>query len=202
MPNTQKRFRELTVEARKRGATKTKVIPARNIIVDSRARLKCSIPLCDNYGKHLLCPPNVMPVDEFRRALESYKHALLLQIESDEDSLDKSTKHLDRELCIGLENATRARRSEKKLMQLVEEMEAFAFKKGFYLAAGLSGSECVLCKSCVGQGSKEPCRHPFRARPSMQALGIDVARTCLLAGMPIAFSSEQKVRWTGIILLD
>ena len=202
MTNAPKRFTELIVEARKRGATKAKVIPVRSIVVDERVRLKCLVPLCDNYGKHLLCPPNVMSIDEFRRTLKSFKHAPLLQIESDEDSLDKSTRHLDGELCTDLEKATGTRRFEKKLMQLVEAMEAFAFKKGFYLAAGLGGSECVLCKICVGQGSSEPCRHPFRARPSSQALGIDVIRTCERAGMPIRLSSDRKVRWTGIVLLD
>ncbi|OGS56914.1 MAG: hypothetical protein A3K60_01855 [Euryarchaeota archaeon RBG_19FT_COMBO_56_21] len=202
MPNTPKRLGELVTEAKKRGASRAKIVPASIIVLDERVRLKCSVPLCDNYGRHLLCPPNVMPMDQFRRTLKSFKHALLLQIESDYDSLDKSTKHLDADLCTNLEKATGTRGFERKLTQLVEEMEALAFKKGFYLAAGLGGSECILCETCVGQGSEEPCRHPFRARPSMQALGIDVIRTCESAGMPIRLSSDHKVRWTGIVLLD
>jgi predicted metal-binding protein len=202
VPTDARRRRELPSEAKRRGASRAKVVPTSVIVVDPRVRLKCSIPLCDNFGRHLLCPPNVMPIDQFREALKAFKNALLLQIESDYDSSDKSNLHLDAEMCADLHEVTEARRFEKKLTQLVEEMEALAFKKGFYFATGLGGCECVLCDTCVGQGSKNPCRHPFRARPSMQALGIDVIKTCKRAGMPVKLSSSQKVRWTGLVLLD
>lgn len=192
----------LVTEAKKRGASRAKVIPSRMVVVDERVRLKCSVPLCDNYGRHLLCPPHVIPVAQFREMLASYKHALLLQIDADYDSLDKSTKHLDADLSKELETTIGSKKLESELARIVEEMEALAFKSGFHLAAGLGCSECSLCETCVGQGSEEPCRHPFKARPSMQAMGIDVIRTCELAGMPVSLSSNKRVRWTGLVLLD
>ncbi|UCE81580.1 MAG: DUF2284 domain-containing protein, partial [Methanobacteriota archaeon] len=49
--------------------------------------------------------------------------------------------------------------------------------------------------------SGEHCRYPFEARPSMEALGIDVFKTCGNAGLPLYFSSKKRARWTGLILL-
>ena len=89
-----------------------------------------------------------------------------------------------------------------KLHRLVNKIETTAFKNGYYLAAGFIGGECNLCRECVSPKSAKPCRHPFEARPSMEAMGIDVIRTCRKAGMPVSLSSREKVRWTGLVLLD
>lgn len=142
-----------------------------------------------------------MPVEEFKEILDSYEDALLLQIEADVDSRDKSVKHLDESICEDLEPKTGATEWQSKLLRLVNEMEAIAFKMGFYFAAGLSGGECCLCVDCVSPQSGKPCLHPFEARPSMEAMGIDVVRTCKKAGMPVVLSSETNVRWTGLVLL-
>lgn len=197
-----KELDSLVREAIKRGADRAKIIRTSVIVVDERVRLKCTVPLCDNYGRHLLCPPNLMPIDEFRKVLKAYNYGLLIQVDSEYDSTDRASRHIDRDLCVEVEEASPgAHKWEKKLQGLVEQMESVAFKKGFYLAAGLSCSHCLLCRDCVGQGSEEPCRHPFRARPSMQAMGIDVIKTCERARMPVRLSSSEKVKWTGLVLL-
>jgi predicted metal-binding protein len=185
-----------------RGATDAKIIQSKDVAVDSRVRLKCMVPMCENYGRHLLCPPNLMSVEEFRNTLSLYKRALLIQLESDIDSTDKSKKRLGRELIEELKLKTGSDRFEPRLHEIVSLAEAAAFKEGCYLAAGFIGSECMLCQECVSQKGPHQCRHPFEARPSMQAMGIDVIKTCEKAGMPIKLSSTKKVRWTGLVLLD
>jgi predicted metal-binding protein len=79
-------------------------------------------------------------------------------------------------------------------------LEAEAFKAGYYYAAGFSGGICLLCPTCAGVGN--PCRHPYEARPSMEGVGIDVFKTAANAGLPIALSSDQPVRWTGLLLVE
>jgi predicted metal-binding protein len=192
----------LVALAKRLGATKAKAIPADDIVVDERVRLKCSVPLCSNHGKHLLCPPNIMTVEEFRRIVSAYSTAIIIQLEADYDSSDKSPSRLSGQLQKRLETETGGERWEKRLHSIVAEVEAAAFKSGFYLAAGLIGSECLLCPECVGQNTGQECRHPFQARPSMQAVGIDVVRTCKKAGMPVSLSSKTKVKWTGLVLLE
>lgn len=197
----QRKFAELVETAKKNGATDAKIIDVKNIVVDKRVRLKCAIPPCQYYNRHLLCPPNLMPVDEFKEIVKLYKKALILQVEADVDSSDKSDENLDYELCKELEAKTREFEWELKLHKLVNLLETFAFKQGFYLAAGLIGGQCHLCSECVTPQSGEPCKRPFESRPSMEAMGIDVWRTCQNVGLPLKLSSKDKVKWTGLVLL-
>ncbi len=202
MAKSDHRVSSLIKEAKRLGATDAKAISARDIFVDERVRLKCLVPLCQNYGRHLMCPPDLLPMDAFRRILEAYHRAILVQLESDVDSVDKSRGRLDRKMARRLERTTGAHMAERRLHAIINDLEAVAFKKGFYLAAGLIGSECLLCEECVGRADAKACRHPFRARPSMQALGIDVIKTSRKAGLPVELSSNSEVRWTGLLLLD
>jgi predicted metal-binding protein len=163
--------------------------------------MKCSVPLCSSYGRNLMCPPNVMSVEEFSKILKQYSKAILLQVETDMDSSNKSDRSLDGPLCEELDEATHSAKWKKALHSLVNSVETEAFKQGFYLAAGLTGGECSLCEECVHVGSGSQCRHPFEARPSMESVGIDVVMTSERAGMPVRLSSKTKVRWTGLVLL-
>lgn len=181
---------------------RAKIIPARDVVVDERVRLKCAVPRCGCYGTHLLCPPNLTTVDEFRRILSRYKLGIIVQVESVVDSSDKARGRLTGSLCKRIESVTGSRAWQVKLHRLVNKIETTAFKKGYYLAAGFIGGECSLCRVCVSPYSAKPCRHPFEARPSMEAMGIDVIGTCRKARMPVSLSSRERVRWTGLILLE
>jgi predicted metal-binding protein len=192
-------FGFLVERALELGATSAALLPADQVVVDERVRLKCQVPACPGYGNYLHCPPNTMSVREFRRTLDKYSIALLVQIESGRDSLDldpevragKSLAELEAELH---GDATLA------LGRLVGGVEAEAFKAGYYYAAGFTGGICILCPTCVGPG--EACRHPLEARPAMEGLGIDVFRTAANAGLPISLSSAEPVKWTGLILVE
>jgi predicted metal-binding protein len=188
--------------AKEQGASGAKLISTKDVRVDKRVRLKCIVPRCSGYGTNLMCPPNVMSVDEFTEILGLYHNAILVQVEADADSSDKSSHSLDLQLCEDIEKSTNSSKWQRKLLTLVKRVETEAFKQGFYLAAGLSGGECCLCRVCVQPKSGQNCRHPFEARPSMEAMGIDVIRTCENAGMPVNLSSKRRVKWTGLVLLD
>ena len=192
--------KDLVDEAKRLGAAHAKVIFTKDIVVDKRVRLKCAVPVCSGYGTHLMCPPNVMSVDEFREILSAYKKALLFQVEADCGSLDRApgeslSKRVE-------DRITEPDESMKKLHLLVNALETMAFKRGFHFATGLIGGQCMLCPECIPPGSGKACRHPFEARPSMEAMGIDVVRTCERVGLKISLSSKESVRWTGLVLLD
>jgi len=195
-------MKDLVSAARKFGADEVKAISTKDIIIDKRVRLKCGIPVCSDYGRHLLCPPNLMSVDEFSEVVGLYKRAIIVQVVSDVDSLEKSNRPLDAALCESVEKSTNTVKWERRLHDVVNRLETHAFKKGFYLAAGLIGGSCSLCRECVTPASGERCRHPFQARPSMEAMGMDVVATCKRVGLPLNLSSSKKVRWTGLVLLD
>ncbi len=195
--------------AKERQATNAVSFDAEGVVVDERVRLKCLVPVCDDYGLNLMCPPNVMGVQEFREVLTKYSWAILIQIErmiptymkkeiqqaKDVAALYKSTKFLDS-----------YRKSfdpiKSKLHRIVHEVEAQAFGLGYRFAAGFIGGSCKLCPACVAiSNSQEPCRHPFRARPSMEAVGIDVFKTAENAGLPFTIPPKNKTVWNGLVLI-
>jgi len=196
-----KRFSESVEVALRAGATAARIIPSNWVVIDERVRLKCEVPRCAGYGQYLTCPPYVMSVEAFSKIRSSYKWGLLVQVEAkDIDSTDKDKGRINRTIL--KENRKLHRSFKLKLLEIVEAVESAAFKKGMRFAAGLVGGSCVLCERCVDDKSSQVCRHPFRARPPMEAVGIDVVKTAQNAGLPIHLSSSKNVVWTGLILLD
>lgn len=193
-------FEKLVKIALEGGAKAARVMPAHAVVVDHRVRLKCEVPRCAGYGRYLTCPPYVMDADAFRTTLSKYQWCLLVQVEAEDiDSTDKDTGGIDR--AVLKENRDPHRPFKLKLLEIVERVEASAFKKGMRFAAGFIGGSCVLCDRCVDDKAADSCRHPFRARPAMEAVGIDVFKTAENAGLPIHLSSTENVRWTGLVLL-
>jgi predicted metal-binding protein len=186
--------------ARKAGATAAKIIPSNMVVVDERVRFKCEVPRCAGYNQYLTCPPHVMAVGSFLKILSRYEWCLLVQVEAtDIDSTDKGTVRIDQTV---LRNSRELHLPYKlKLLNVVETVEAAAFKKGMHFATGLVGGSCALCERCIENKFSDACRHPFRARPAMEGVGIDVFRTAQNADLPIHLSSSNNVQWTGIVLL-
>jgi len=172
------------------GASKVLSIPVSHVIIDERVRLKCQVPLCDGFHKNLMCPPFVMPVEEFRKVLGCYEEAILLQTEGVIDVLTDGKPGRDVFIPAG------------RLHDLVNRGEGEAFRAGFRFAAGLIGGCCRLCEVCVAIDNSRICRFPFRARPSMEAMGIDVVATLENAGLSLTFPISDRVTWTGLILLQ
>jgi predicted metal-binding protein len=171
------------------GATRTILIKARDVVVDERVRLKCRVPICEAYGQNLMCPPHVPPVEEFRGALAEFSDALLIQF------------------TVSLPQDPNGRKEDvfaaaKRLHELVNLGEKTAFEEGFRFATGLIGGCCRLCDECEGVKPGGRCTHPFKARPSMEAMGIDVTATTEEAGLAVpSYPIDQSVTWTGLILL-
>ncbi len=176
---------QLQNEAVRLGATTAKIIPASSIIMDQRVRLKCLVPLCDQYNQNLMCPPHLPSVEEFRKSLRGYSKALFVQL-----TLYKKEKVSKAE----------ARSYGLRLHKIIHELEKKAFSSGYPLAAGLIGGSCKLCRKCVGPPN--PCRHPLMARPSMEGMGIDVIRTAQKIGLPFKFPSEHRLIWNGLVLIE
>ncbi len=191
------------------GATHAASFKAKGVVVDERVRLKCLVPICDDYGLNLMCPPYVMSLREFKEALAKYNWVILIQIEKlvpaemmmeiqradDVASLYESTKFLD--------SYNKSFDPVKlKLHRIVHKVEARSFALGYRFATGFIAGSCKLCPECVASSnSKESCRHPFRARPSMEAVGIDVFKTAENAGLPFSVPPKNKTVWNGLVLV-
>jgi predicted metal-binding protein len=209
---------QLELFATEQGVYRARAFSARLVVFDERVRLKCQIPLCPHYGRSLTCPPNVPPFEEFVKAVQRYRTALLVQTRS---ALNGDIAACDREEVLkyfaSLGAAHKDTGGEKtgdekdldamkiaaiRLHKLVNEVERKAMSMGFHYAMGLIGGVCMLCHECAGAGSGKPCRHPYEARPSMEGVGIDVIRTAAKAGLSFELPPKQEIVWSGLILID
>lgn len=160
------------------GATQAKIVSTKEIPVDDRVPLKCQIPRCFGYGTSAHCPPNTLKPQELREHLKSYQWALFFIKEVSPEIIvrDRSTikERIDAYLTV---------------FDIVSEIESMAFHNGHYLAFGLGAGSCrhSLCsqqKTCRAlEGDR--CRHSLKARPSMEAVGIDVYQMVTRAGWDI-----------------
>lgn len=196
---------ELARRAVDLGADRAASVAAAAVVVDARVGLKCRVPLCSSYGRNLMCPPAVMTGAEIAAVLARYTEALVVQADipltqARVDELADGRRYAEAHDEIG--RSTSLRESQNRFATIMTALERDAFMGGHRYAAAFAGGECVLCDECVGQGSGEPCRRPFEARPSMEAVGIDVVATAEAAGLSIELPAAEHPAWTGLLLVD
>ena len=198
---------DLAVES---GASRATAIEADKIVVDERVQLKCRYPPCEFYGRSRMCPPFTPTAKEFREYLSRYGYGILVQIEAlitneVRDHIERPDAKLS-ELMMdkGVRKAVKDRLTRffpiwKKLLDVISRVEGEAFKRGYYFSLGLSAGACPLCDVC---DPEQPCKHPFAARPSMEAVGIDVYTTAKNVGLEFPWSTKEKVVCSGLVLVE
>jgi len=82
---------------------------------------------------------------------------------------------------------------------IIAKLEREVFLDGFYKALGLGSGPCHLCDKCG-----ESCRHPDKARPAMEACGIDVYKTAHSNGFPIEVVRDHSchANFYGLVLVE
>jgi len=219
-------IQQMVARARALGAGSAAPLPARAVVVDERVNLKCRVPLCASYGVNLMCPPNTPTAAETRAALARYSDTLVVQhdIPLTRAAVDEALEGMGYAEAQapgaaavpgaaaaaggghdgGAQTAAyeaRLRESQNEFARLMTALEAEAFKMGYRFAAAFAGGDCVLCDVCAG-ATGEACLHPFEARPSMEAVGIDVVATAEAAGLAVELPADEHPRWTGLLLID
>jgi predicted metal-binding protein len=177
------------------GASQAAVIKAEDIPVDERITLKCQIPRCFGYGAGAHCPPNTLKPAELRDLLQKYHWAVLF-------TLDVPPEVIVREKTTIKERVG----AFQKIYKMVSEVESLAFYDGHYLAFGFGAGSCrhTFCgqqDSCLAMEGKR-CRFSLIARPSMEAVGIDVYQLVARQGWdiyPIGSSAKPEDMPKGVL---
>ena len=91
---------------------------------------------------------------------------------------------------------------EAQIKAVVADLEREFFLRGAWKAFGLGAGPCYFCKEC--NLKEQLCQYPERARPSMEACGIDVFSTAKKADFPIEVvrTTRQCPNFYGLILID
>jgi predicted metal-binding protein len=142
-----------------------KVIHPSTVVTAPWVRWKCQFG-CTGYGRSYCCPPDSPAPEVTRSTLDTYERAILFHLEA----------------------AKRQDESRGRILrtfgEALVELEGEMFKDGYYRAFVLLSGPCILCKEC-GKVKGKACEFGYRARPSMEACGIDVYQTARNHGFPI-----------------
>jgi predicted metal-binding protein len=197
------------------GCEEAKIIPADQIVVEDRVRLRCMIG-CPTYGKNLRCPPYTPSVDNFRKILNDYSVAMVMRIKPPEISEILQEKYNPKnsgedrfwDRYEDPDTAASATWSDfsdiyKSMLMVLLEIERAAFKQGYPLATVFFGGRCMLCEKCnVEEGV---CLNPVMSRFASEAMGINLSKTAENAGMQLQFQSEEdpsQLTLMAILLID
>lgn len=87
------------------------------------------------------------------------------------------------------------------ISSIVCKLERDAFLAGFYKAFSFGAGPCDICGSC---SIDEGCKNPEKARPAMEACGIDVYETARKNGYKINVlrSNACKGNYFGLVLIE
>ncbi|WP_176226568.1 DUF2284 domain-containing protein [Candidatus Hakubella thermalkaliphila] len=192
----------MCARAKEVGALAAAPILAQDVVLDERVRLKCWVPRCAHYDQNWMCPPHVIPFSEFKEILGKYSHAILIQVEIPVSHSELKEAYGDKdlsELYPTEDYQKKVKTPFKELYPILDKIESLAFSLGYHFVAGLAAGQCQICPKCA---YPDPCPIPFRARPSMEALGIDVFETAQRAGLPIDFGVSGKPVCVGLVLVS
>ncbi len=167
-------------KALEKGLEGAKVIDPHSVVTAEWVRVKCQFG-CPRFGMSLCCPPFSPTPEVTRRILDSYQKAILLHQQ--------------------IKTAQKRRELTNHFNGVLVDLEVEIFLDGYFKAWSMGSGPCRLCKECDTQS---PCRYGYRARPSMEACGIDVFTTARQSGFPIEVvrSQEDIANLYGLILVE
>jgi predicted metal-binding protein len=199
LPEDLEKYREKALEL---GAAKAKIVKVEEIPVDARVILKCQIPRCFGYGAGAHCPPHALKPEELREVLKKYRWAVLFIKEVPPEVIVRDKATIKERVA-----------AYQEVFKIVSELESLAFYDGHYLAFGFAAGSCrhTFCaqqETCQALEGKR-CRFSLLARPSMEAVGIDVYQMVAAAGWdiyPIGSSAKPedmpKGTLAGIVIVQ
>jgi predicted metal-binding protein len=207
------RFKE---KAKELGANRVLIIPAGDIVVESRTVLKCIFG-CNGWGSHV-CPPYVPTVDEFKGMLKDYQWALLADWKSENYITKEISENFikyglsppeDPETAEAYQKIKRTLLKERKerIQPGSLELEKLAWTMGYSTALATFPGMCAWCAnadysavSCAKDRSE--CHHQALRRPCLMGLGIRLDKTLeRLKIEPISFPIENGIPKQYTLLL-
>ena len=203
--------------ARQLGARDAKVISPKNVFTGEWVRWKCQYG-CSEYGRHLTCPPHSPTPAVTRKVLDEYQYAILLHGERTAPLRDIGAELELRIFLAGYYKAFALLCGPCSACGTCAVLEEHAVDDTDYKvrrgkpqgappgggwAGGWPRGEGAR-KASAPLLARLRCRHPEKARPAMEAAGIDVFATARAAGFPIEviFSATCKQNYYALVLVE
>lgn len=168
---------------RKHGFSDYRWLDPKKIVVAQWTRMKCMFG-CWDYGKIATCPPNVPSVAECERFFREYRRSVVF--------------HFSKKVAKPEDRFAWTRRLGLKLLELEREVFLSGHEKAFLI----SMDSCNLCDEC--SGTRATCLKPLSARPTADALAMDVFSTVRPLGYPIKVlaRTDQPMNRYAFLMID
>ena len=125
---------------------------------------------CPNYGRKAACPPQTPSVAECERFFKEYSAAVVFHLRVQFDKPE--------------DRFAWYKKVTLRLAKLERKVFLAGFEKAFFLLLG----GCPLCREC--HGKRALCKQPELARPSPEAMAVDVYSTVKKLGYPITVKTD------------
>ncbi len=177
------KYEELEALFAKHGLAEFRWVQPGNIATGQWVRMKCTYG-CPGYGQNACCPPNVPAVAECRQFFDEYTLAAIFHFQK--TLADPEERHA---WSAGINQA---------LLKLERDVFLLDYPKAFLLFM----DSCGLCEECPGR--REECQNTYSARPTPEALAVDVFTTVRRCGLPIEVVKDydQPMNRYAILLID
>ncbi len=139
-------------------------INPQNIVTSYWVRMKCMFG-CREYGKSACCPPNTLSVDDCKRFFSDYNEGVVFHFGKHFKKPDDRHKW--------------SRDVNQSLLKLEREVFLSGNPKAFLLFM----DSCNICENCAEE--RVDCKNKRFARPTPEAMAIDVFSTVRQLGYPI-----------------
>jgi predicted metal-binding protein len=161
---------------RQHGFSDFRWIDPKEIVVAQWVRLKCMFG-CRDYGRAAACPPNTPSVAECERFFREYSEVAIF--------------HFEKTVPKPEDRFAWTRKIDLKLLKLEKEVFFAGHERAFLLFLdNCFLDNCNICSPC--SDSRVACKEPKLARPTSDALAMDVYSTVRKVGYPIQVLSDYS----------
>jgi predicted metal-binding protein len=155
-------LQKLKKDALAMGSDDAKIISTDIISIQDEIIEICREPLCEGFGTSINCPPHAMKPARFREEIRQYPNALVFKTGVDPEILLSKERYA----------------AFRKIYEIAARLETLCTDAGYSRSKGLAAGSCkpVFCPDyeCQALIDGNSCRYNDLARPSMEALGINV----------------------------
>ena len=180
-------LKKLQAKAMELGASATKVVKVPKIKTGAWTRMKCQFG-CPNYGATLCCPPYTPDYEQTQKFLSEYQYGVIVEYTMNIEGVQPQ------------DFASADLKMSNGLLEILLGLERDAFLLNHYRAFALKAGRCRLCDKC----NLKKCVDPTKARPSLEACGIDVFALANDNGfkMEVITGPVKELKIYGLVLVE
>ncbi len=193
--------------AKELGASDARIVTEKDLVASRLEKSEQENTDSGQQVRSIHWPRPIYPYDDIEEAIATYRWGILFKV------CPKNTADAFGSTSTGTgDNSGTVRDAHRKVFEIAAFLESECFYKGYHLAMALASTDCreVFCNeepSCAALSKGRACIHPYKARPSLQACGINPYRLAERVGWKLGkeLSSDDLVPtstcYVGLVLI-